>query len=208
MNDAKDLASRRATQETLKQPPPPQQQEVSLTTFDELLAEYKTGIVKTSSGKTFEIQCVSPGDFLLSVGSPLIQAISESGADLTSESEVNKVIADLSEEETFDLVANEDFIELIKQVVIRGVISVNLVDKKQNECNKRKKEISIDLLPIPDILDVYTAIMNLSVSEEDTAEVQLFRQESEGEQSEHNTDTSDSPDLRGETIEPAVSEEA
>ena len=207
MNNAKDLASQRATEQTLKQPPPPQQKETDLTTFEDMLAGYKTGIVKASSGETFEIQCVSPGDFLLSTGSPLIQAISEGGIDLTDEAGVKKVIEEFSSGEALDLVTDEDFLELAKKIVIRGIISINFVDKKQNECRKRKKEVSIDLLPMQDVLDVYTAIMNLSVSEEDTAEIQLFRQNGEGQQGEHTSDISNQSEVQPETIETTVSPE-
>lgn len=190
MQDIKDIAAQQATERTLKQPPPPQQETTEFTTAEELLARRKTGIARTTSGDTYQIQRISPGDFFLGTGSPLMKAISESGVDLTDKAEIEKVVEDLSS----NLLTDTDFIELAKHFVIRGVTSIYFVDKRQDDCVK--PEISIDNISTHDIIDIYTEIMNLSVSEEDVATMANFRHENEGESPEHNSDISDSPEVR------------
>ena len=51
--------------------------ELTLTSFDDLLGDYKEGTVELSTGKVFSIQNFSPGNLLIEIGSPLVDMMTE-----------------------------------------------------------------------------------------------------------------------------------
>lgn len=188
---AKERASKNAevVQQGVKQIP--KSDGVNLTTREDLMQLYKTCIVQTSSGRTFEVRNVAPGDFMVFFGSPILQALSAAGVDLEKANEVPKVVEKLSQGEALKIVTEGSLVELARHVVCIGVLSLNFVVKPQAECDDGKQETSVFLLPLNDTIELYTAIVKFSVSEEDTGLVQLFREESEEEQRRSDTDTSD-----------------
>ena len=150
-----------------------------LTTYEDLVGNYETSIVTTTSGKIFEIQSITPGAYFLMTGTPLMGILSEKGLDAQTAEERQKVIEELSDEEKLEFVTNDGYIEFMQRTCCAGIVSVNFVMKRQRQCNKFKKEVSIDLLEGNDLLEVFSAIMNISVSESAGELVETFQSESE-----------------------------
>lgn len=183
--------------------------EEKLTTHEELLSSYRTTIVKTASGRAFEIEALSPGGFLLSVGSPLIQTLTTQGlnTETADKGAVENFVAGLTLEQQIALVSEEKFLTSVKRIVCAGVISINFVEKPQGDVDTATKEVSIDLLSMQELLSLYTAIINLSLPEAEVRDVQLFREESETVENGDTESASDSTDVRKETLGDSVPEQ-
>jgi len=162
-----------------------------LTSYEDLVGNYETSIVTTTSGKTFEIQSITPGVYFLITGTPLMGILSEKGLDVQNAEERQKAIEELSDEEKLEFITNDGYIEFMQRTCCAGIVSVNFVMKRQRQCNKFKKEVSIDLLEGNDLFELFTAIMNISASESAGDLVETFQSENTTEQERHDTDTSD-----------------
>lgn len=194
-----DVARERASEKARQISPPQEKQEqapipktasAGLTTREELLSAYRTTIVRTTSGNAFEIRAISPGDFLLYLGSPMLKALADSGIDVGEPGAVSQAVADMSTGEAVDVITKGDLVELARRNVCAGVISLNFVMKPQGECDDSKQETSVFLLSVIDAVDLYTAIVHFSVGDEDVDMVQTFRGEGEEKQVGPDTDTS------------------
>ena len=146
-----------------------------LTSYEDLVSNYETSITTTTSGKSFEIQPVTPGTYFLITGTPLMSILTEKGLDGQSAEERQKAIEALSDEEKLSFVTNDSYIEFMQRTCCAGIVSVNFVMKRQRQCNKFKKEISIDLLEGNDLFEVFSAIMEISASESAGELVETFR---------------------------------
>lgn len=127
------------------------------TSYEELLSGYETRAVTLSSGKMFEVQSLSPGDFMSILGTPIIRRAIE-----------NQSITD------------EDLrtsLELVKEIVCLGVISVKFVNKAQYECGEG--EISINRLTQDEIVELYTQIMELSIPNKEEELVNSFQEKNQ-----------------------------
>lgn len=199
MNDKKlarlRASDKQSTSDKLKSKPKPQ----NMTSYDDLLSVYETAFVKTTSGKTFEIQSIDPGIVFILMGTPVMSMLATKGADLTDAESVNKAIQALSIDEKVELSQNELFNNLIHQVICEGVVSVHFVNKPQYECDPDKKELSVTLLSKIDQTDVFEAIMGLMKPERLQELAEFFRQTSEETQ---DGDIQDSPDSTGLPLPP------
>jgi len=225
IEDAKKLAQDRATASTketedqarlLESLGEPQKGQKSaeptsnadLTSYDEFLAGYKTCYVKTSSGKTFEVQGLSPGDFMALIGSPLAKALIGFGLDIENPLEALQKLDSLPTDQQVDLLIGDSFQAFAREVICTGVISLKFVDKDQRDCDKSAEEISVWLLPFQDLCEVFNAIIRLTASNEEIGMVNFFREEGEGEPAERDQNPSDSEGIPAETIGTTVSEKA
>lgn len=153
-----------------------------LTSYEDLVSDYETSIITTTSGKVFEIQSITPGAYFLITGAPLMNILTEKGIDAQSIEERQKAIEELSDEEKLEFVTNDGYIEFMQRTCCAGIVSVNFVMKRQRQCNKFKKEVSIDLLEGNDLFEVFSAIMEISASESAGDLVETFQSESEEKQ--------------------------
>ena len=153
-----------------------------LTTYDDLVSNYETSITTTTSGKSFEIQPVTPGAYFLITGTPLMSILSEKGIDIQSAEERQKAVEALSDEEKLSFITNDSYIEFMQHTCCAGIVSVNFVMKRQRQCNRFKKEVSIDLLEGNDLFEVFSAIMEISASESAGELVETFHGENETKQ--------------------------
>ena len=108
--------------------------------------------------------------------------LTEKGIDAQSIEERQKAIEELSDEEKLEFVTNDGYIEFMQRTCCAGIVSVNFVMKRQRQCNKFKKEVSIDLLEGNDLFEVFSAIMEISASESAGDLVETFQSESEEKQ--------------------------
>lgn len=208
--DAKQAASQRASEKSGK----PESQEAGeqverrntrpaipgMTTYEDLMERYKTNIVKTPSGLTFLIQTVNPGDFLAAAGTPLLKYWIEQGVDITDDEARAKAFEQMPDEKKLDLGMDNSFRDMVRDVVCAGIYSVKFVNKPQPECDSGKEELSVNLLPISDLVEIFKEIMALSKGEEFLPELELFRKASEDGAGEAMADTDPRP---GESIQPA-----
>ena len=178
-------------------------EEKKVTSYEEFIAEYerrrKTAFVKTTSGQTFEIKLMSPGDFVMVMNTLMVQKLMPElvdGPDTLTESHEQKVM---------DLMKNDEFLNSIKGVVCGAVISVNLANKPQEQCDGAKKELSIDILDTTTLLELNMAIRKASVPEEDSDQVRLFRVESAEADAGDGASASNSENVRDPAIGNPVS---
>ena len=168
----------------------PQQQ--GLTSYNDLIGNYTISFITTASGNTYKIQKIDPGMYMSITGSPLIQILNNADIDLTDSNAVEETIKNLSTEDKLDYVQSDEFLLFMQRIVCAGVVSLNLVCKHQDNCSPTRKELSIDLLPANDLIEIYNAIMDISVPEGEREVGENFRSDSEAEQDETDTDISDS----------------
>ncbi len=178
-----------------------------LTSFEDLIAGYDTAFVKTPSGKMFEIQSVDPGAFLLLLGTPFIALLQSKDANLADAKSVNDTIENLSPDEKNEAASDDNFMEIVKQTVCQGVISVKFMNKPQWQCNADKKELSVNLLPIADLLHLYNAIYELVKPEKLQEMAEFFRSQIKEGKDGTAEDPSDSEDLPSDTESDTLSED-
>ena len=151
-------------------------EEKKVTSYEEFMAEYerrqKRTIVQTSSGQTFEIKVMAPGDFVMVMNTLMVQKLMPELVNTPGE------LAEPDEQKVMELMNNDEFLTSIKNIVCEGVISVNLVNKPPEECDKAKQELPIDILDTTTLLELNMAIRKASVPEDDSDQVRLFRVES------------------------------
>jgi hypothetical protein len=203
--DAKKLAQKRASDKQRKLAKESKaisntkSQREGLTGYDDLVAGYETAFIKTTSGKTFEIQSIDPGIVFILMGTPVISMLSSKGADLADAESVNKTIQALSIDEKVDASQNELFNNLIHQSICEGVVSVHFVNKPQYECDPNKQELSVNLLSKIDQTEIFEAIMGLIKPDRLQELAEFFRQKSEEASDGDSEDTSDGESLPVET---------
>ena len=134
--------------------PPNDKPSQELTTEEEILSSIKTKVVTLASGRRFEIQSFNTGNLLFHLGHPHIDAI------LTAE-EVTLRGATLETPGT----AVCEYWQEIKRIVCDNVISIRLKDKRQSDLPKGY--VSIMMLSIMEIQELFLNIRDLSISQEE-----------------------------------------
>lgn len=190
MQDIKERARQKASEKAVvKQSSQTEAGNKGLTTYEDLVSDYETSIVATTSGNSFEIQPVSPGAYFLATGTPLLDILTEKGLNEGSIEERQRAFDEMSDDEKMSLVSNDDYLEYVQRISCAGIVSINFVMKRQRDCNRVKKEVSIDLLDANDLFEIFGKIMELSASESEGELVETFRGESETEQERLDTDS-------------------
>lgn len=211
--DAKRLAQKKASdkqRKLAKENNPiskPKPQKAGLTSYNDLISGYETAFVKTTSGKTFEIQSIDPGIVFILMGTPVMSMLSNKGADFTDAESVNKAIQALSIDEKVEVSQNELFNNLICQTICEGVVSVHFVNKPQYECDAGKNELSVNLLSKIDQTELFEAIMGLIKPDRLQELAEFFRQKSKETQDGNSEDSPDGEDVPFETVPTVVPED-
>lgn len=143
-----------------------------LTTFSEIKSKYRTAIVITPGndpeqpdGWKFMIQSIVPGNFIVALDTPVLNMLVDKGTDFSDPLDIKEKIESIPDEDKIKLVNDKSFDDMMKDVVIAGVISMKLVRKAQIFCTE-EDEVSIDLIPKEDLNLLYQEIMKLSVPKE------------------------------------------
>ena len=170
--NAQDIASSRASKPSNKKKGSMNKmsENSNMTTLDDLLSSYQTETITLSSGRIFEIQSISPGEFAVSSGSPLVQKLVASGINLEDDDYEEKaqeyMTASITDEEWLDIILSEEHKTQIARVLTSGIISIKFLARRQSDCPEGYA--SIDNLTLQEQSELFVAILNLSVSEEDS----------------------------------------
>jgi len=178
-----------------------------LASYDELMEEVITTIVETSSGRLYEIRKVEVGDLLRAAGSPIMKILTAKGVDVSSQENAEKSIQAMPQEEQANILADPEFTIMARDLVCSSVLNVNLVNKPQSECVKELMEVSVDKLPLKELVELFTMTMTLSVAESDIKDFHSFREDGEEEQDEYGEVAPDGEGVREETDGAVVQEE-
>lgn len=207
--DAKEVASKRASEKAGERVSEEVSERVKeskrptipgMTTYQDLMERYKTNVVRTPSGLTFLIQTVNPGDYMSIAGTPLLKYWSDKGIDFSDNEARLKSIDAMTDEQKTELTLDDNFQDMVRSVVCAGVYSLNLVNKRQAQCDSSKEELSVDLIPMADLFVLFTEIISLSQGEEFSAELELFREQIENGESQG---LADQDSRHSEGIQPA-----
>ena len=155
----------------------------SLTSANDLVKNYQIHItqLKThseSNPRRFEIQSVSAGDFYAEFGSPILALLAEKDVDITDKDAVDNYIQNemtLAEKAKLGLL-DENF-KKMRRIICQGVISIQFSVNNQIDCED--DEVSVHLLSALEQIELFNAIIRLSVPEVDA---NLFRADNPEEQ--------------------------
>ena len=130
-------------------------QKVTLIDRDSLLKRrYRTGVITTTMGRSFEIKSIDPKTMLLTRGSAFLPAFQ----DFMDEPEPEKI-------------GNPEISEFIKDVVCQTVTSLKLVNKPLDDCTE--EETPLEVLDLDEMVEIFSAVMEM-VSTEDEKEEWSF----------------------------------
>jgi hypothetical protein len=189
---ARRLSQERAVnnaRKTIPQSSPGNKQSSNMpfTSADDLLKNYVTATAYTSSGHAFEIQSLSPGDYVITLGVPIIRLLISKGitSENTSDQNViNKAIEKLDDATKEELFSSDEFQDIMSVIICRGVISIRFVNKHQRECNPERKEVSvIDRLSDQDRYELFMQIMPISINPEIVTDIAEFPETGEDTES-------------------------
>ncbi len=189
MPDIKERARQKASEKAVKQSSQSEVSNKELTTYEDLVSNYKTLEVPTTSGNLFKIQSISPGAYFLMTGAPLLDVLTEKGLSEGSIEDRQRAFDELPDDEKMSIISSDDYLEYVQRACCAGIISINFVMKRHDKCSNIKKEVSIDLLNAKDLFEIFGEIMKVSVSESEGELMETFRDEDETEQERHDTDS-------------------
>ena len=154
--------------------------EKTLTTLDDLLAGYKTKDHELESGKVFTIQSFEPGNLLIEIGSPIIDALTKA-----TEDELRMLPLDIPTSNAARGWAH------FERIVCDNVTSIRFSPEPQNMLPTGIA--SLRILTLVEIQELYIAIRDLSISPEELESFrEAYRAAREPEQQE--LDSEDSKD--------------
>ena len=116
---------------------------------------YRTGEIETALGRVFEIKSLDPKTMLLSRGSAFLPAFN-----------------DFIENQNPQSLGDPEISDFMDDICCISVTSVNLVKKDLEECTD--DETPIDVLDLDEKVEIFSAVMDMSSSEEERAEWQFF----------------------------------
>lgn len=182
--------------------------QAQLTTAAQLLAGYKTGFFTAQSGRQYEIQLVQPGDFARFIRVPVLSLMVEKGVNIADPEATQAAIKEMDEEEMIMTVEDDRFIDLARRIVCAGVINVKFRMEPQAHLDDKSGEVSIQLIPAEEAIELYNAIMELSFPKEVADEMRSFRKELEEKIGRGNQDSSDVAGVQPEAQPDAIPEVA
>ena len=185
--NAKERARQQATAQVQAKHPIRKQ----LTTAEDLLKDYAVKPITTVLGNKYQIQKIHPGTYMLVTGSPLIAALS----NIETDTETDDAAAILDE---LPVQSKSQYLQYMQRIVCAGVVSLHFTcDKWQSKCNDG--ELSIDVLPAEDLIELFNEIMTLSLPESEVETVTNFPETSAEEQPGDGSDSPDSEAIPPET---------
>jgi len=122
-----------------------------LTSADDLLKNYRTATAFTTSGHAFNIQSLSPGDYVITLGLPIIKLLIDKGVkvdNVSDSKQVNSAIDKLNSQDKIEIFETEKFQDIMSVIICRGVKSVKFVNMPPEKCEKTPdgqhwKEVSV-----------------------------------------------------------------
>ena len=131
---------------------------------EELISRrYRDGEVTTSLERKFKIKSLDPKSMIISRGSAFLPAFN-----------------DFIETQDPSSLADPEVTSFIDDILCIGVTSVNLVTKTLEECVE--DEVPIEVLDIDEKAEIFSAIMELSSTEDEKREWSFFR-DADGQES-------------------------
>lgn len=131
---------------------------------EELISRrYRDGEVTTSLERKFKIKSLDPKSMIISRGSAFLPAFN-----------------DFIETQDPSSLADPEVSSFIDDILCIGVTSVNLVTKTLEECVE--DEVPIEVLDIDEKAEIFSAIMELSSTEDEKREWSFFR-DADGQES-------------------------
>lgn len=210
-NRAKEIASQKGREQAGKTATPVAESEeeeeyIGLTSFADMLENYEEGFANTGSGKRFAIEAIHPGDFAYLLQTPILQLMITKGVDLSSPEEIQETVNHLTSEEHLTMMASEASLRTQREIICAGVTSMKFVMRYQRDCVD--EEVSVYRLTKGETIEIYNAIMEISVPREVREKALRFRKvdEEESEQGEGDTDISEGEGLQSTAVDVAVSE--
>ena len=123
---------------------------------------YKEGTVTTSLNRIWKIKSIDPKTLLVTKGTAFLPAFSE----FLDDPQPSKI-------------GDPEILDFITQVVVLTVINVKLVDKPLEECSD--DETPLEVVDLDEQIEIFSAVMELCSTEEETTEWNFFRDEPEEE---------------------------
>ena len=155
--------------------------ELTLTSFDDLLGDYKEGTVELSTGKVFSIQNFSPGNLLIEIGSPLVDMMTEA-----SETDLRRLPLDVPGTTSYRVWTQ------FEQIVCDNVISIRFSTEAQNVLPRGV--VSLKRLSLVEIQELYVKIRDLSITPEELETFRAVEKPDNEESEQQGVDTEDSED--------------
>lgn len=125
---------------------------VSLIDRDSLIKRrYRTGVITTTMGRSFEIRSIDPKTMLLTRGSAFLPAFT-----------------DFMENPEPEKIGDPEISDFIKDVVCRCVTSLKFVKKPLEECSD--DETPLEVLDLDELVEIFSAVMEMVSSEDEKDE--------------------------------------
>ena len=143
-------------------PPPPPEETAStngtgdlapLVDRESLLKRrYRTGIVSTSMGRSYEIRSIDPKTLLLTRGTAFLPAF-------------NDFIEAADPDKQQELLADPEIQDFIKSICCEAITTLNFVDKSIEECTE--EETPIEAIDLDERIEIFSAVMELCATEDE-----------------------------------------
>ena len=134
-----------------------------------LIERNKVVSVELSTGLKFDIRAVQAADSFIGLGSLLMRRLTEEGVDIPTGDAfpefVQEKIQSLTPVELIELEQTEENRVGKKAIICQGVIDVDFADMPQDDCPPGV--VSIQLLSMVELNELWTHIMDLSIPERD-----------------------------------------
>ena len=113
---------------------------------------YRTGIVSTSLGRSYEIRSIDPKTLLLTRGTAFLPAFNEfiESADPVRQQE---------------LLADPEIQDFIRLVCCEAITTLNFVDKSIDDCTE--EETPIEAIDVDERIEIFSAVMELCATEDE-----------------------------------------
>ena len=116
---------------------------------------YRTGEIETTLGRIFEIKSLDPKTMLLTRGSAFLPAFN-----------------DFVENQDPQSLGDPEISDFMDDICCASVVSINFVKRELEECTE--EETPIYALDLDEKVEIFSAAMEMSSSEEERAEWQFF----------------------------------
>ena len=127
-----------------------------IATRDSLIKRrYRKGQIETALGRVFEIKSLDPKTMLLTRGSSFLPAFN-----------------DFVENQDPSSLGDPEISDFMDDICCASITSINFVKKELEECTE--EETPIDVLDLDEKVEIFSAVMDMSSTEEERADWQFF----------------------------------
>jgi len=116
---------------------------------------YRIGLIETTLGRVFEIKSLDPKTMLLTRGSAFLPAFN-----------------DFIENQSPQSLGDPEISDFMDDICCVSITSINFVKKSLEECTD--EETPIEVLDLDEKVEIFTAVMDMSSTEEERAEWYFF----------------------------------